>query len=221
MGGVGTARAIGRRLMELLVGIAFLIGGFVVLWRTAAWILRPLDEAARGRELPMQFTLGDFLGLVFLMQVPTWALLLDRRLAWPIVIFGWIAFGMMWLFGVHTLSRAGVENPWHRVLFVAVVIPGSVCGTIALPSTALGIVVAIVEPRGGPPAFAALVLAVVLGCVLYALGRATRRMLAGREDSKLGRPGSQGGSLGSDPAETPSVTPPDPFADDDNPTVTP
>lgn len=207
--------------MELLIGIALLIAGFVALWKTAAWILRPLDEAARGRDLPMQFTLGDFLGLVFLMQVPTWALMLDRRLAWPIVVFGWIAFGLMWLFGVQTLSRAGVENPWHRVLFVAVVIPGSVCSTIALPTVAMGLIVAIVGPYRGGWEFLPLVILLALACVLYALGRATRRMLAGREASRVRGPGSPGGPPGSDLTETPSTAPPDPFADGDDLTVTP
>jgi len=203
--------------MELLLGIAFLIGGFVALWKTAAWILRPLDEAARGREreLPMQFTLGDFLGLVFLMQVPTWALLLDRRLAWPIVVFGWIAFGLMWLFGVHTLSRAGVENPWHRVLFVAVVIPGSVCGMIALPAVAMGLIVTIFEPRGGPPALAALVGVVALGCVLYGLGLSTRWMLSGRKASKPLGPAWRDAPMGNGPLDTSSNAPSDPFSDDE------
>jgi len=207
--------------MELLAGLTFLGVVFVVLWKTAAWILRPLDEAARGRELPMQFTLGDFLGLVFLMQVPTWALMLDRRLAWPIVVFGWIAFGLMWLFGVHTLSRAGVENPWHRVLFVAVVIPGSVCATIALPAAAMGLIVSIVGQHRGRWEFLPFVLILGLACVLYALGRATRRMLAGREAPKFGRPGSQDGLPGNDLTEPPPAAPPDPFADDDDPSVTP
>jgi hypothetical protein len=207
--------------MELLLGIVFLGVVFVVLWKTAAWILRPLDEAARGRELPMQFTLGDFLGLVFLMQVPTWALMLDRRLAWPIVVFGWIAFGLMWLFGVHTLSRAGVENPWHRVLFVAVVIPGSVCATIALPAVAMGLIVTVFEPRGGPPALAVLVGVVLLGCALYGLGLSTRWMLAGRKAGEPLGPASRNAPMGSGPLDASPAAPPDPFADDDEPTVTP
>jgi len=204
--------------MELLIGIGFLIGGFVALWKTAAWILRPLDEAARGRELPMQFTLGDFLGLVFLMQVPTWALLLDRRMAWPIVVFGWIAFGLMWLFGVHTLSRAGVENPWHRVLFVAVVIPGSVCGTIAVIPLIIGsLMLPMMVLRGArvdswlPPVMAAM----GLGGVLYGLGRLTRWMLAGRSVADSDRRSMAGRADDLPPA------PPDPFADDDDPTVMP
>jgi len=204
--------------MGLLVGIVFLFGGLFVLWKTAAWILRPLDEAARGRELPMQFTLGDFLGLVFLMQVPTWALMLDRRMAWPIVVFGWIAFGLMWLFGVQTLSRAGVENPWHRALFVAVVIPGAVCGTIAVIPLIIGsLTLPMMALRGAkvdswlPPVMAAM----GLGGVLYGLGRLARWMLAGRRvaDSDRHRVTGRADDL---PAASP-----DPFADDDDPTVKP
>lgn len=55
-------------LVGLVFGLAILVAAIVVI---ARWVLRPLDQAAKGREAPAQFTLVDFLCLVFMAQLPT------------------------------------------------------------------------------------------------------------------------------------------------------
>ena len=202
------------------IGILVFIGALVLLWHTAAWILRPLDVAAKGRNLPLQFTLGDFLGLVFLIQLPTGALLLDNRLTWFFVVFGWFAFGLMWLAGVQTLSRAGVRNPWHRALFVGIVIPGAVAGSMAfVPLLGASLFGAIGPPQMDPGTWLLTVAATVgLGFVLFALGLATRRMLAARGRPKRPAPADPWDEDADDGPRRPAPSaPPDPFADDEPP----
>jgi hypothetical protein len=204
-------------IVKMVMVLLLLGGGITLCWVAARWVLGPLDVAAKGRHGPFQFTLGDFLGLFFLAQVPTAALMLDRREAWLIVVFGWFAFGLMWLGGVHTLSRAGITNPWHRAAFVAVVIPGSVAGLLAMAFCGVGVGVAwsVGELETG---FALMGCFAVLGVVSYALGRLTRRMVARRDELAQDTDGQ-----GNDAAERrpPAGAAPasDPFADHDSPTT--
>ncbi len=196
----------------ILLSLLVLAGIAAVLGLVASWILGPIDKAAKGREAPMQFTLGDFLGLMFLAQLPMGALLLEHDLAWAFVGFGWFAFTAMWLAGVRTISRAGIENPWHRALFVGLVIPASVCGCIALLPLFLASLAPLLTLRMGAPemefetwgqCFAG---AVGTGLLLYGFGRLTRRMLAGR------RPGTES-AVDDNLADSPAAS--DPFDDEE------
>ena len=131
MMGLSTPR---RRSASLIGGIALLVGLVLALAVIGKFVLGPLDAAARYRRRPTQFTMADFLALVFLFQLPV-ALL---RLALPgdlpqikfLYFFVWTASSLMWGLSVQTLSRAGVETPWRRVVFLSAVLPVVYFGSI-------------------------------------------------------------------------------------------
>jgi len=191
----------------ILVALLVLAGAAAVLGLVASWVFRPIDQAAKGRKAPMQFTLGDFLGLMFLAQLPMGALLFDYgEGGWLLVGFGWLAFGSMWLAGVRAISRAGIENPWHRAVFVGLIIPGSVCGVMGLLPLAMLAVTLPARPHRSSTEGALIVGGLAaLALALFAFGLLTRRMLARRPKNA---------ETGADDA-TPPNSPPDPFADDE------
>lgn len=167
--------------MSLLFG-AF-AGSFLAVWGIAVWVMRPLDTAAKSQKLPMRFTLADFMCLFVLVQTSAAGLLIEGYFGWVIVCFGWIAFGLMWALGVHTLSRAGVVNPWHRVLFLVLVVPFTVISAIVLPPTILTIAASVFQHV---PEFAGwgilwtLLAVLAATAVLFGLGLLTRRMIDSR-----------------------------------------
>lgn len=115
-------------------------------------ILGPLDTAARQGRRPTQFTMADFLALMFLLQLPI-ALI---RLVVPKEVphgflygFAWVASCLMWGLSVRTLSGAGVETPWRRVVFLSAVLPIAYFGSVAfVASVLLGAIALFIEPGG-------------------------------------------------------------------------
>ena len=121
-------------LVGLVFGLTTLVAAIVVV---ARWILRPLDRAAKGREAPAQFTLVDFLCLVFMAQLPTglvqWMFYGSGReqgAALGICVFAWIACGLLWWTAIRTLGRAGIHGTWQRAGFLALVLPVTIFGII-------------------------------------------------------------------------------------------
>ena len=99
------------------------------------YILGPLDRATRHRRRPTQFTMVDFMSLMFLFQLPMaalrgWTNLREEPSIWVFYIFGWLATAAMWASSVSTLSRAGVNYTWHRGVFLAFVLPAAYFGSI-------------------------------------------------------------------------------------------
>jgi len=165
------------------IGLVGFAGAFLAIWWIAVWVLRPLDIAAKSQKLPMRFTLADFLCLFVLVQTSAAGLLFEGQFGWTIVCFGWAAFGSMWALGVHTLSRAGVVNPWHRALFLVLVVPFTVVSAILLAPAALTLAASLFSPM--PPFRGLELLLAILAvpaaiAVLYGLGRLTRRMVRRR-----------------------------------------
>jgi hypothetical protein len=116
----------GLALVATLVGIAAVTG---------AGVLRPLDQAAKKSKLPLQFTLGDFFCLFLLIQLPTgllhfWLSPLEDPEIWVFDGLAWVCCGLMWWVSVRTLSRAGIRNPWHRGVFLVLVLPVAYFGSI-------------------------------------------------------------------------------------------
>lgn len=104
----------------------------------AAWVLRPVDRAARLRQAPPQFTLADFLCLFFLAALPTGCLRwlaggTDNSGVGCFAVFAWTACGLLWWTAVQSLSRAGITDTWHRAAFVALVVPTAVVTSVAVP----------------------------------------------------------------------------------------
>ncbi len=164
-----------------LLGVA--IGAIITI---ARWILRPLDQAAKGRNCPAQFTLLDVLCLVFMAQLPT------GLVAWMfagspyggvglVYGFSWIACGLLWWTAVRALSRAGIRHVWHRAATLAFVLPVAVFGAIAFPPLVIVVTIAtfsdgILSKRVG----AGLGWLILAGLValFYACGRYTRWLVA-------------------------------------------
>ncbi len=158
-----------------LVAIAVAIG---------AWILRPLDQAAKSSVRAPQFTLVDFLCLFVLIQLPTglihgWLRGTDYPGIWVLDGFGWGSCGMMWWISVRTLSRAGIQNPWHRGTFLLSALPLAFFGSIATPFIVLLLVVsAATNTPAELKEMGWLAVAVVaLVAALYGCGRYTRWMI--------------------------------------------
>lgn len=137
--GVGQAGVeLAKFLNDFLVGfiaVVVMIGGvglsLVVLGK---FMLGPLDAAARERGRPTQFTLADFLALIFLFQLPVAIMRVtvpaDAARMTPVWIFAWVASCSMWGLSVRTLSRAGIETPWRRVVFLSAVLPIAYFGSV-------------------------------------------------------------------------------------------
>jgi hypothetical protein len=164
------------------------------------WVFRPLDRAARDHHGPAQFTLVDFLCLIFLAQLPM-AVIRWRTTSGEVVhpgsayVLGWIVCGVLWWAGVRCLSRAGVRQAWRRAVFLALVVPVTILGSmLVLPL----LIVVWLSMAGGearqrpwPPAITAGMMAGVLIAV-YACGRYTRWLASAasasdRETASAGR----------------------------------
>jgi Kef-type K+ transport system membrane component KefB len=182
----------------LLLGIGVLVAAALAF---GAWVVRPVDRAARGRRHPPQFSLFDFLCLFVLIQLPTGLVhgLLDVSREFVTIcildVFGWGACGAMWWVSVRTLSQAGVSNPRHRAVFLLLALPIAIFGSLALPAILLVIVAMIAEPRARAPATIGLLIAAALALfgVIYLCGRYTRWMLAavpGRDANAAAQPSS-------------------------------
>lgn len=113
---------------------AVLVGLVLALAVVGRFILGPLDAAARHRRRPTQFTMADFLALMFLFQLPVALIRLVLPTDAPqlkfLYFFAWIASSLMWALSVQTLSRAGVETPWRRVVFLSAVLPIAYFGSV-------------------------------------------------------------------------------------------
>lgn len=166
-------------VMTAVIGIA---GGIAA----GGWILGPLAVPDKAVRNPTQFRMVDLLCLFVVLQIPlAWAATVATVPGFPGV---WVVsgvlvayFGMVWWVGVQKLSQARIQNPWHRGLFLVLVFPGTLFGTILFIVVAiadLGILVS--DAPNGPPSIALVLTAIDtgLGLCLYAFGRFTRRMVA-------------------------------------------
>jgi len=166
-----------------LSALAVVIGSIVAI---ARWILRPLDQAAKGRQAPAQFTLVDFLCLVFMAQLPTglvqW-MFHDSQYGGvaAIYVFAWIACGLLWWTAIRTLGRAGIHGTWRRAGFLALVLPTAVFGIIAFLPLSFAVIAAAFSgelPWRGLRFGLALLAEGALLAALYACGRYTRWLVA-------------------------------------------
>jgi hypothetical protein len=168
--------------LPLTLALALMLSLIALPFVMAGWVLIPLDRAARYRARAMQFTTLDFLGLMFVIQLPLGLLHLalppDYKAAlWLLGPMGMVTSGAIWLAGVRMLSRAGITAPQHRARLVFFVLPVAYFAplvAIALPMIMFDAAVA-APTRSG----AALVLAETsLFAALWWAGRVARRVLA-------------------------------------------
>jgi hypothetical protein len=184
--------------MEILGGLLCVcVGPIGLLWLLGHWILGPLDQAAKRRRGPTQFTMLDFLCLVFLIQLPMGLLQatlvrgteLEGTPGAVLYAVGAVIGGLMWWLSVKQLSGAGVTRTRQRGIFLAVVLPVAFFGSIAaiILSTA---VIAECADWGGeiinsrPRALRLAVMLAVLGALaiaFFASAQYTRRIVVESE----------------------------------------
>jgi hypothetical protein len=169
--------------MEWFILILVLVVVITGTGGVATWILRPVDEAAKDRWHPAQFTVADLLCLFFLIQlwmtpIHAWVPAEQGPMIWLLDGFAWVASGLLWWFGVQSLSRAGVRNPWHRSIFLAIVLPVSLAGVLAVPILAILILGAMFLDDGPLPLWQAVGIEIVLIGSVYGCGLVTRWIVA-------------------------------------------
>lgn len=154
------------------------------------WILDPVLDAAKKRKHPTQFSLADCFGLLFMVQWPLgmihWQSVdMARRAVWTLDLVAIIVTGVIWWAGIVVLSRAGVVNPWHRVFFVALVLPVALVSTVISIRLPLLMLDSLSGEGSTMESVPALLLVGVLALTgLYLSGRHTRRMCNARPEDK-------------------------------------
>jgi hypothetical protein len=123
--------------------VPLVLAGFIGI---GAWILSPLDRAARQMKAPVRFSISDFLCLFLAVQVPLTVVYLliesdEPGTYWTFTFASWVVGPLTWYVCAQALSRAGVSRGLHRVLFLGGVLPVVYYGLIlivVLPFLALG-----------------------------------------------------------------------------------
>ena len=173
--------------LEILHGLFVL--GFSLLvvlapFVVAAWVVLPLDRAARNRARPLQFTTLDFLGLVFIMQLPMALVHLalsrsvpQESLRLPI-LFAMMLAALIWWTGVHLFSRAGITDHRHRASLIFFVLPVAYFAPLVSIWLASLLFTWRWEELEFGPATAAFVAQCALYLALWRAGRISRRVVA-------------------------------------------
>ena len=173
------------------------LGGFAVsIWLVVligTWVFRPVDRAAKNREHPPQFTIADFFCLFFILQLAMaiihWQFGLvgeeaTMHYVYTFDAFAWFACGTLWIKSVHLMSRAGIQKPSHRVLFLAVIIPATLVGALGTPALLIFTLIAIFAKPSSESFYNLPILLAVLCLmppILYAAARSTRWIVAAAE----------------------------------------
>ncbi|NLE38502.1 MAG: hypothetical protein GX621_10805 [Pirellulaceae bacterium] len=128
-------------MIGLLSSLFLLVVGVMALYVISRLIVRPLDQAARTRHCPTQFTIVDVLCLFALVQVATSLIhhltevgdpLVGReaRIAYFYDAYAWLSIGLIWWKCVRIMSRAGIHKPWHRIVLLIFVLPGTLLSLV-------------------------------------------------------------------------------------------
>ena len=167
-------------LFMLLILAAILVAG----WAIVRWIMGPVDRAAKGRQHAAQFSIGDLFCLFFLVQLPmaavhSWLRGEHGALSGILDVIGGGVAILLWWHGVRTLSRAGVSNPWHRSVFLALVLPASLVGSTTVPVLGMVIAAGFLSGDGASVAAVASIVEVTLLAMVFACGHVTRWIIRG------------------------------------------
>jgi hypothetical protein len=165
--------------MAILLCCFFLAVMLVAGWAIAHWIMGPVDRAAKGRQHAAQFSIGDLFCLFFLVQLPmaavhSWRPRENGAPLWILDVIGAGVAVLLWWHGVRALSRAGVSNPWHRSVFLALVMPASLVGSTTVPVLGMVIAAGFLSGDGASVAAVASIVEVILLGLVFACGHVTR-----------------------------------------------
>lgn len=173
----------------LVILLLLVVGAVAAAARVVRWIAEPIESLARARQARTQFTLADLLILFAMLQLAVGTIhylttsgrepgAMPSLQRGVFVVDGLAALIILcsWWCGVSMVSRAGVNQWWHRAIILAFVVP---CGTLSVVAV---IVLAIpgVVALANKPDQAPLILGI--GCALAAVigvcGQLTRWIAA-------------------------------------------
>jgi hypothetical protein len=174
-------------LVAVAAGIAI---AFLPAAAIARWILTPIDRAAKFREAPARFSIGDFLCLFAAIQIPLTAVFQltgkeTQETYWIFTVLTWIIAPVIWVACARALSKAGVTRSWHRFVFLALIMPLVYYGVI--PFCVIGISFFALLFGAHIPIRLTASIWIVLAILFFASGLFVRRMLSktDREDQPL------------------------------------
>lgn len=131
-------------MISLVFIVSTLLGAFLCLAPVAHFVLGPINRVVESLRAPSRFQLNDFFWL--LVQ---WQLLLGTcvsfvgvrqwRFFTSLVTAGTIVVVLLWSGAVSFISRAGIDCPRRRAIFVVFLLPA----TLALMVAAVATIVAI------------------------------------------------------------------------------
>src|SRR4051794_3831196 len=141
-------------LLRVVLILAILVAGIALAIAPIIWIARqilsPIDRAAKYREAPVRFSIGDFLCLFLAIQIPLAAVYRFMGEAtigayWTFTIITWLVAPVIWFAGARALSKAQVTTSSHRFVFLGLIMPLVYYGLV--PFTLLGL--ALLGPLAG------------------------------------------------------------------------
>src|ERR1044072_6206492 len=102
-------------LAILVVGIALTLAPLIWIARR---ILSPIDRAAKFREAPVRFSIGDFLCLFLAIQIPlagVYRFMGEATIVayWTFTAITWIVAPVIWFACARALSKAQVTTSSH------------------------------------------------------------------------------------------------------------
>jgi hypothetical protein len=114
-------------LKLILIPLGVVFTALPIMW-TVLRILRPVDRAARERNLPFRFSMGDFLCLFWVVQLPlAFVYRVEGRetepFYWILTLVVWAVAPVVWITCARALSKAGVSEGKHRFIFLGIVVP--------------------------------------------------------------------------------------------------
>ncbi len=145
-------------LIKVVVAIAtvlvFTLGP--LMW-TISCILRPVDRAARERNLPFRFSMGDFLCLFWVVQLPLAYVFQMRgdgrrdsqnevdQFYWILTAAVWAIAPLAWVTVARALSKAGVAAGVHRMIFLGIVLPTVYYGLFPFMGMSIAVIFGVLE----------------------------------------------------------------------------
>jgi hypothetical protein len=122
------------QVLRFIFGCALILLPIVGTFGCGAYILRPLDRAARKRKQKVHFTIIDALALVTHLSIPLGFIGRisrdERSSAGVLVGFGCFAAVLIWYGTVATAARAGITSPMKRLLMIGLIVPLTFVATI-------------------------------------------------------------------------------------------